>query len=67
MQSNQDKSIRVLSKFIPKNNSEITQNILYRMAINCSGNAFKDVDVGAKKFNEFKIRIQNGKTQMEKS
>ena len=51
---NQDKSIRVLSKFIPKNSSEITQDILYTMDINCSEDSFRDVAVGAKEFNEFK-------------
>ncbi len=54
VQKNQDGSIRVLSKFIPKNHSKITQNILYTMDINCSANTFRDVAVGAKKFNEFK-------------
>ena len=49
-----DGSIRVFSKFIPKNRSGITQDILYTMDINCSNNTFKDVAVGAKKFNEFK-------------
>ena len=53
-QKNQDGSLRVLSKFIPKSNSEITQDILYTMDINCSENSFKDVAVGSKKFNEFK-------------
>ncbi len=51
---NQDGSIRVLSKFIPKNNTKITQDILYTMEIDCSKNYFRDVAVGAKEFNEFK-------------
>ena len=54
VQKNQDGSIRVFSKFIPKNNSQITQDILYTMDINCSENSFKDVAVGSKEFNEFK-------------
>ncbi len=54
LQKNQDGSIRVFSKFIPKSNSEITQDILYTMDINCSENTFKDVAVGSKEFNEFK-------------
>ena len=51
---NQDGSIRVFSKFIPKSNTEITQDILYTMDINCLENSFRDVAVGAKEFNEFK-------------
>ena len=56
VQKNQDGSIRVFSKFIPKSNTKITQNILYTMDINCSGNTFRDVAVGAKEFNEFKTK-----------
>ncbi len=54
VQINQDGSIRVFSKFIPKSNTEITHNILYTMDINCSENLFRDVAVGAREFNEFK-------------
>ena len=54
VQKNQDGSIRVFSKFIPKSTTEITQDILYTMDINCSDNSFRDVAVGAKEFNEFK-------------
>ena len=54
VQKNQDGFIRVLSKFIPKSTSEITQDILYTMDINCWEKSFRDVAVGAKKFNEFK-------------
>ena len=53
VQTNQDGSIRVLSKFIPKSNTNITKNILYTMDINCSKNSFRDVGVGIKDFNEF--------------
>ena len=53
VQKNQDGSIRVLSKFIPKNATDITQDILYTMDINCSEKFFRDVAVGAKQFNEF--------------
>ena len=53
VQKNQDGSIRVFSKFIPKSNTSITQDILYTMDINCSNKTFKDVAVGAKEFNEF--------------
>ncbi len=51
---NEDGSIRIFSKFIPKRNSEIAQDILYTMHINCSKESFRDVAVGAKEFNEFK-------------
>ena len=54
VKKNQDGSIRVFSKFIPKSATDITQDILYTMDINCSENSFRDVAVGAKKFNEFK-------------
>ena len=53
VQKNQDGSVRVLSIFIPKSTSEITQNILYTMDVNCSEKSFRDVAVGAKKFNQF--------------
>ena len=52
VQINQDGSIRVFSKFIPKSTTEITQDILYTMDINCSDNSFRDVAVGKKEFNE---------------
>ena len=52
--SNPDGSIRVLSKFIPKSTTEITQEILYTMDVKCSEKSFRDVAVGANKFNEFK-------------
>ena len=42
---NQDGSVRVLSKFIPKTKSEITNDILYTMDINCFEKSFRDVDV----------------------
>ena len=54
VQKNQDGSIRVFSKFIPKSTTDITQDILYTMDVNCSENSFRDVAVGAKEFNEFK-------------
>ncbi len=41
---NEDGSIRVLSKFIPKTKSEITKDILYTMDINCFEKSFRDVD-----------------------
>ena len=53
VQKNKDGSIRVLSKFIPESSSEITQDILYTMDINCSEDSFRDVAVGAREFNEF--------------
>ena len=42
---NEDGSVRVLSKFIPKTKSEITTDILYTMDINCFEKSFRDVDV----------------------
>ena len=54
VEKNQNGSIRVFRKFIPKSTTEITQDILYTMDIDCSENSFKDVAVGAKEFNEFK-------------
>ena len=42
---NEDGSVRVLSKFIPKTKSEITQDILYTMDINCFEKSFRDVNV----------------------
>ena len=42
---NEDGSVRVLSKFIPKTKSEITKDILYTMDINCFEKSFRDVDV----------------------
>ena len=53
VQTNQDGSIRVFSKFIPKSTTDITQDILYTMDVNCSENSFRDFAVGAKEFNEF--------------
>ena len=42
---NEDGSVRVLSKYIPKTKSEIPKDILYTMDINCFEKSFKDVDV----------------------
>ena len=42
---NEDGSVRILSKFIPKTKSEITHDILYTMDINCFEKSFRDVDV----------------------
>ena len=53
IEEHQDGFIRVLSKFIPISTTEITQDILYTMDVNCSGKSFRDVAVGAKEFNEF--------------
>ena len=54
---NEDGSVRVLSKFIPKTKSEITQDILYTMDINCFEKSFRDVDVftdeGNSRLNDF--------------
>ncbi len=50
---NKDGSIGVLSKFIPKSTTDITQDILYTMDVNCSEKSFRDIAVGANEFNEF--------------
>ena len=42
---NEDGSVRVLSKFIPKTKNEITQDIFYTMEINCFEKSFRDVGV----------------------
>ena len=54
IQKNPDGFIRVLSKFVPKSTSDITQDILYTMEINCSEETFRDIAVGTSEFNEFK-------------
>jgi hypothetical protein len=54
VKKNQGGFVRLSSKFIPKSTTDITQNILYTMDINCSEKTFRDVAVGAKEFNEFK-------------
>ena len=48
---NEDGSVRVLSKFIPKSKSEITEDILYTMDINCFEKTFRDVDVSIDEVN----------------
>ena len=48
---NEDGSVRVLSKFIPKTKSEITKDILYTMEINCFEKSFRDVDVSIDEVN----------------
>ena len=48
---NKDGSVRVISKFIPKNKTEITQDILYTMDINCFEKSFRDVAVGTDQLN----------------
>ena len=53
IQVNEDGTLRVLSKFIPKNRSEITKDIFYTMDINCTEKTFRDVAVGSDESNEF--------------
>ena len=48
---NEDGSLRILSKFIPKIKSEITQDIFYTMDINCIDKSFRDVDVSTNEVN----------------
>ena len=54
VQRNQDSSLRVFSKFISKSTTEITQDILYTMDIDCLKNSYRDVAVGGREFKEFK-------------
>ena len=49
---NKDGSVRVISKFIPKTKSEITEDILYTMDINCFEKSFRDVAVITDQLNE---------------
>ena len=49
---NEDGSVRVLSKFIPKTKSEITKDIFYTMDINCFEKSFRDVDVSIDEVNK---------------
>ena len=57
LKRNEDGSVRILSKFIPKTKSEITKDILYTMDINCFEKSFRDVDVSidevGSNFNDF--------------
>ena len=48
---NEDGSVRVLSKYIPKTKSDITRDILYTMDINCFEKSFRDVDVSIDEVN----------------
>ncbi len=48
---NDDGSVRVLSKFIPKTKSEITKDIFYTMDINCFEKSFRDVEVSIDEIN----------------
>ena len=48
---NEDGSVRILSKFIPKTKSEITKDILYTMDINCFEKSFRDVNVSIDEVN----------------
>ena len=48
---NEDGSVRILSKFIPITKSEITNDILYTMDINCFEKSFRDVDVSTDEVN----------------
>ena len=53
---NKDGSVRVISKFIPKTKSEITEDIIYTMEINCFENIFRDIAV---KTDETEGSVQN--------
>ena len=43
LQKNENGSITVFSKFIPKSTTEITQDILYIIDNNCSKNSFMNI------------------------
>ena len=62
---NEDGSVRVLSKYIPKTKSEITKDILYTMDINCFEKSFRDVDVSIDELNRISMISLIGKIQME--
>ncbi|WP_320675028.1 hypothetical protein [Prochlorococcus sp. MIT 1341] len=51
IKDNEDSSIEVYSRFIPKNKASITKDILYTMNINCDEKTFKDVAIGRRGFN----------------
>ena len=53
---NEDGSVRVLSKFIPKTKTEITTDIFYMMDINCFERTFRDVGVDSQEFKEVKTQ-----------
>ncbi len=61
VKKNQDGIIRVLSKFIPKSSTDITQDILYTMDVNCSEKSFRDIAVGTTEFEEFKNKDSDWK------
>ncbi len=50
---NADGSVRVMSKFIPKDKSEIIDDILYTMDINCFEKSFRDVAITTNQDNQF--------------
>tara|TARA_B100000073_G_scaffold345231_1_gene353760 strand:- start:1969 stop:2334 length:366 start_codon:yes stop_codon:yes gene_type:complete len=50
---NEDGSIRIFSKFIPRTKSKISEDILYTMDINCFEKTFRDIGLGSKDFNEY--------------
>ena len=61
VQTSQDEFTRVLSKFVPKSTTDITQDILYTMDINCYEKSFRDIAVGANEFNEFENKDSDWK------
>ena len=61
VQTNPDGFTRVLSKFVPKSTTNISQDILYTMDINCSEKSFRDIAVGANEFNEFENKNSDWK------
>ncbi len=54
VQYKKDGSLRIFSRFIPKSSSEITEDILYTMDINCLKKSYRDIAIGGKELNEYK-------------
>ena len=61
VKTNLDGFTRVLSKFVPQSTTDITQDILYTMDINCSEKSFRDISVGENEFNEFENKYSEWK------
>ena len=56
---NQDGSVRVLSKFIPRTKNEITRDVFYTMDINCFEKSFRDVDVSKDEENVYESNFSD--------
>ena len=65
IQENPDGLIRVVSKFVPKSATDISQDILYKIDVNCSEKVFRDIAFGANKFNEYENKDSEWKDPNE--